>query len=183
MGAACSPQPAPQPVLVPTVDEPSTTAPTTSAAPVLPTNCAAMIPGNQLDATVGTAISATVNHVIGEPIPNIGRTGRSTCSYGTPVGGVYPLEISLSSYGDAAQAAARVTATVTDGEQQGIGSTAVPAGGVDASYIPLPTGGLVVAAAGIYAVAVTMAPSLVPANQVAAKAAAIAGTVLAGAGV
>lgn len=184
VAASCSPEPAPQPVIVPTVDAPSTTAaPTTSTAPLLPANCAAMIPGNQLDATVGVTVSAVVSLVDGEAVPDIGRTGRTTCRFGTPAAGAYPLEISLTSYASAAQASDRVTVTITGAEQQGVGSTAVPAGGVDGSYIPFPSGGLVVASSGIYSVAVTMAPTLVPADQVAVKAGAVAGVVLAGAGV
>jgi hypothetical protein len=184
VAGSCSPEPAPQPVIVPTVAAPSTTvAPTTAAAPVLPANCAAMIPGNQLDATVGVPVSSVVDVVNGEALADIGRTGRITCRYGAPAGNSYPLEISLTSYASAQQAAHRVTVTVTDAEQQGVGSTTVPAGGVDGSFIPFPAGGLVVASSGIYSVAVTMAPTLVPADQVAAKTGALAGIVLAAAGV
>lgn len=184
LAGSCSPEPAPQPVVVPTVAPPSSTAAaTTSAVPVLPASCAAMIPGNQLDASVGVPVSAAVNRVVGEAIPGIGRTGRLTCSYGAPVGGVYPLEIALSSYTTAAQATSRVSLTVADAEQQGVGSTTVPAGGVDGTFIPLPSGGTVVASSGLYSVAVTMAPTLVPADQVAAKSGALAGIVLAAAGV
>lgn len=184
VAGSCAPEPAPQPVVVvPTVDPPTSTAATTSAGPVLPANCAAMIPGNQLDATLGVPVSAVVNRVVGEAIPDIGRTGRLTCSYGAPVGSVYPFEISLSSYSTAVQAKARVSVTVTDAEAQGIGSTTVPAGGVDATSIPFPTGGLVVAASGTYVVAVTVAPTLIPVAQVGVKAGAVVGIVLAAAGV
>ena len=185
VAASCAPEPARQPVVVlPTVSPPGTTAaPATTAAPVLPVNCAAMIPGNQLDAAVGVPVSAAINLVIGEAVPDIGRTGRTTCRYGIPVGSTYPVEISLSSYTNAQQAKARVTVTITDAEQQGVGSTTVPAGGVDATYIPFPSGGLVVASAGTYSVAVSLAKTLIPAGQVATKAGAVAGIVLAGAGV
>lgn len=184
VAASCAPEPARQPVILPTVGPPSTTAAaTTSAAPVLPANCALMIPGNQLDAAVGVPVSAKLNLVIGEALPAIGRTGRTTCGYGIPVGSTYPVEISLSSYTTVQQAKARVTVTITDAEQQGVGSTSVPAGGVDGSYIPFPSGGLVVASSGIYSVAVSMAKMTIPADQVATRAGAVAGIVLAGAGV
>lgn len=184
VAASCAPEPARQPVVLPTVSPPSTTAaPATRATPVLPVNCATMIPGNQLDATVGVPVSATLNLVIGEAVPDIGRTGRTTCRYGVPVGSTYPVEISLSSYTSVQQAKARVTVTITDAEQQGVGSTRVPAGGVDATYIPFPSGGLVVASSGTYSVAVSLAKTLIPADQVATKAGAVAGIVLAGAGV
>lgn len=187
VAASCAPEPARQPVVLPTVSSPSTTAAPattgTTAAPVLPVNCAMMIPGNQLDAAVGVPVSAVLNLVIGEAVPDIGRTGRTTCRYGVPVGSTYPVEISLSSYTSVQQAKARVTVTITDAEQQGVGSTTVPAGGVDATYIPFPSGGLVVASSGTYSVAVSLAKTLIPAAQVAVRAGSVAGIVLAAAGV
>lgn len=184
--AGCSrPPAAAPPVFVPTIAPPSSTtaAAPTSTAPILPANCGAMVPGDQLNAVVGVPISAVINVIIGAPEPNIGRTGRITCRYGTPVAGVYPLEISLNSYGNAQQAVERVTVTVTAAERRGVGSSMIAAGGVDGRYLPLPEGGLVVASSGIYSVAVSVAPNVLPPDQVPARAGSVAGIVLAQAGV
>jgi len=183
--AGCSRPPPPTPPIVPTIATPSiaSESPVPPAAPVLPANCGAMVPGDQLDVVLGLPVSATVSVIFGEAIPGIGRTGRITCRYGVPAAGTYPLDITLNSYSTPQQAVDRVTVTVTAAEQRGVGSSTVPAGGVDGRYLPFPEGGLVVASAGVYSVAVTMSPTLLPPPLVSARAAAIAGIVLAQAGV
>ncbi|MEO6882109.1 MAG: hypothetical protein ABI181_14340 [Mycobacteriaceae bacterium] len=182
--AACTRTPAADPpVIVPTVPlPPTTTVPTTTAAPTVTSSCAEVVPGDQLDLILGRPWSSVVSVIIGVPVPDIGRTGQITCRYGAPVQGAYPVEISLNSYTSAATATERLDVTVAAAERQGIGSRRLPAGGADGLYIPYPTGATVVAAAGIYSVAVTLGPRSVP-DQGDVRSAKLAGVVLAQAGV
>lgn len=169
-------------MVIPTVPLPSTAAAAaTTVAPVLPNSCAGMIPGNDLDTALGARLSSTVDVVLGQAQPDIGRTGRITCRYGTPAGGAYPVEISLTSYASAGEADDRVGATVAAAERQGLGSQQVVVGEAQGLYIPYPSGGTVIAAAGIYTVAVTLGPGSVP-DAGPARGASTAGMVLAQAG-
>lgn len=182
--AACTRAPVTvAPVVVPTVPLPPTsTAPSTTAAPTLTSSCAEVIPGDQLDLILGRQWSSVVSVIIGVPVPDIGRTGQITCRYGAPVQGVYPVEISLNRYTSSAEATDRLDVTVAAAERQGVGSRRLPAGGADGLYLPYPSGATVVAAAGIYSVAVTLGPRSVP-DKGDVRSAKLAGVVLAQAGV
>lgn len=183
--AACTPPPPPAPAVVPTFDRPSQTvaAGPTSQLPALPASCESLVSGRQLDAVLGAAVSEQVNVVRGEAIPDIGRTGRTTCRYGDPAGSGYPVEVSLTSYATPAQAAARVEVTVTSAGRQGVVAAPLPVGGTDGVFLPYPGTGLVVASAGIFSVAVTVRPGVLPGAVLPERAASVAGVVLAAAGV
>lgn len=182
--AGCTRAPvADPPVVVPTVPPPPTTvAPTTTAAMAVPTSCAEVIPGDQLDVILGRRWSTKVNVIIGVPVPDIGRTGQITCRYGAPANGDYPVEVSVNSYTTAAEASQRIEVTVAAAERQGIGSRRIPAGGADGLYVPYPSGGTVLASSGIFSVAVTLGPGSVP-DTGDVRSAKLAGVVLATAGV
>lgn len=173
------------PAIVPTFAAPSTTAaaPTTAESPTLPTDCGQVVPGPQLDAVLGVPVAEMVDVVVGEPIPDIGRTARTTCRYGTAASGTFPLEVSLTSYGTTEQAQDRVRVTVNAAARDGVAAAPVMTGGTDGVFLPYPAGGIVVASAGTYSVAVTAAPGLLPPELVAPRAAAVVGVVLAGMGV
>jgi hypothetical protein len=121
---------------------PSSTPPVASgtaspSAPVLPSGCSQLLPLGTLESILGFGILGEVNYLKAAPVPQSGRTGRVTCSYGTTTGVVTPapstsrpsgtaspkatapsslLQISYITYVDAKTAAARVQTTVeTDG--------------------------------------------------------------------
>jgi hypothetical protein len=141
---------APTPV-VSQISGPSTTpAPANSTAPpagsasgtaspsaaVLPSGCSQLLPLGTLESILGFGILGDVNYLKAAPVPQSGRTGRVTCSYGTTTGVVTPppspsrsasakatappqaappsslLQISYITYVDAKTAAARVQTTV-----------------------------------------------------------------------
>lgn len=70
-------------------------------------------PGPVLDNALQVPLSAPVSSIIGQPSPAVGMTGRLSCRYGIASSpGGYAVELSITSYRDAAAAAARVGVTV-----------------------------------------------------------------------
>jgi hypothetical protein len=101
------------------------------SAPVLPAGCSQLLPLGTLEKILGFGILGQVNYLKAAPVPQSGRTGRVTCSYGNSTGEipVSPtaspsgkvtaspappplLQISYITYVDAKTAAARVQTTV-----------------------------------------------------------------------
>jgi hypothetical protein len=145
---------APPPV-VSQVNAPSTTPAAASSTPpvasgsaapsaaVLPSGCSQLLPLGTLESILGFGILGEVSYLKAAPVPQSGRTGRVTCSYGTTTSVATPtpptsrpsrsaspkataspqaaapsslLQISYITYVDAKTAAARVQTTVeTDG--------------------------------------------------------------------
>jgi hypothetical protein len=101
------------------------------SAPVLPAGCSQLLPLGTLEKILGFGILGQVNYLKAAPVPQSGRTGRVTCSYGNSTGelpvsptaspsgkttasaGPAPLlQVSYITYVDAKTAAARVQTTV-----------------------------------------------------------------------
>ncbi|HTC70398.1 MAG TPA: hypothetical protein VK662_12580 [Acidothermaceae bacterium] len=99
---------------------------------MLPSGCSQLLPLGTLESILGFGILGEVNYLKAAPVPQSGRTGRVTCSYGnttgappaSPSSSASPkatapsslLQISYITYVDAKTAAARVQTTVeTDG--------------------------------------------------------------------
>ncbi len=169
------------PVAAPVVPTfPATTTPVAPAAssgprPILPASCQSLLDGHQLDKALGLPLSVMVKSVVGRPSPAVGQTGRLSCSYGIQSAAhTYALELSLTSYSDAAAAAARVPVNVDALRVPGVDPIAVPIGGVDATYLALPDGPLLIASAGIYSVTVTLGPTSFSPEAAIGSAAAVA---------
>jgi hypothetical protein len=82
------------PTLAPT---PTVAAASTSAlvsaspsAPVLPAGCSQLLPLATLERILGFGILGQVNYLKAAPVPQSGRTGRVTCTYGTAPGAAAP---------------------------------------------------------------------------------------------
>ncbi|WP_127783484.1 hypothetical protein [Rhodococcus sp. X156] len=145
----------------------------------LPTSCKDLMNGDQLDAALGMPLSAVVKTLVGVPNPDIGLTGRVTCSYGIPSpAGTYALEVSLTAYTDVAAAAVRVPVTVEARRTPGVEAVPLTIGRMNASYLALPDGPVLVAATGTYAILVSMAPGSVTPEQAPGALAAVAGMAL-----
>ena len=78
------------PTLAPT---PTVAAASTSASasaspsgPVLPAGCSQLLPLGTLEGILGFGILGQVNYLKAAPVPQSGRTGRVTCTYGTAPG-------------------------------------------------------------------------------------------------
>ncbi|HEY0871556.1 MAG TPA: hypothetical protein VGD55_14250 [Acidothermaceae bacterium] len=100
------------------------------SAPVLPSGCSQLLPLGTLEKILGFGILGQVNYLKAAPVPQSGRTGRVTCSYGNSIGQIPAspaaspskasaspappplLQISYITYVDAKTAASRVQATV-----------------------------------------------------------------------
>jgi hypothetical protein len=125
--------------IVASTTSPAVASPTTSvasgasssSAPVLPAGCSQLLPLGTLEKILGFGILGQVNYLKAAPVPQSGRTGRVTCSYGNSTGEVPvtpapsasgkstapaapppPLQVSYITYVDAKTAAARVQTTV-----------------------------------------------------------------------
>jgi hypothetical protein len=81
-------------IAVPTVaPTPTVAAASTSAlvsaspsGPVLPAGCSQLLPLGTLESILGFGILGQVNYLKAAPVPQSGRTGRVTCTYGTAPG-------------------------------------------------------------------------------------------------
>jgi hypothetical protein len=60
------------------------------SGPVLPAGCSALLPLGTLEGILGFGILGTVNYLKAAPVPQSGRTGRVTCTYGTAPGAAAP---------------------------------------------------------------------------------------------
>lgn len=167
--------------VVPTFPATTTTAAPNSGAarPELPTRCQDLIDGAQLDNALGLPLSAVVKTTVGQPSPSVGLTGRVSCSYGLPSpSGGYALELSLTTYRDAASAAARVPVNVEALTVPGMNPVPVTIGALSGFYLALPDGPLLIASAGIYSLTVSLGPTSFSPNEALSRAGTVAGMVL-----
>ena len=68
----------------------STSVSASPSAPVLPAGCSQLLPLGTLERILGFGILGQVNYLKAAPVPQSGRTGRVTCTYGTAPGAVTP---------------------------------------------------------------------------------------------
>jgi hypothetical protein len=114
-----------------------------------------------LDNALQVPLSAAVSSTIGQPSPAVGMTGRLSCRYGIASSpGGYAVELSITSYRDAAAAAARVGVTVDALRTPGF-SPAAPLtdGTAQDANLPWRDGPLLIESAGINFVTVTVGPT------------------------
>jgi hypothetical protein len=156
---ACSKSSSPRPdttVTVVVTPTPSTTANTatsssSSAAPSLtsssppahatklPGGCDALLPIITVEPALGHPLTGRTAFVIGTPEKDIGRLAYINCRYGVRSGGKAPmLEIGVSLYKTAAQAAQRIPATASDYINHGATDATATIGGQQAHIL---TGG------------------------------------------
>ena len=85
IAASTSPPPA---VVSPTASVASSAsgAAASPSAPVLPAGCSQLLPLGTLEKILGFGILGQVNYLKAAPVPQSGRTGRVTCSYGNSTG-------------------------------------------------------------------------------------------------
>jgi hypothetical protein len=108
------------------------------SAPVLPAGCSQLLPLATLERILGFGILGQVNYLKAAPVPQSGRTGRVTCTYGSAPGAAAPtaptpsptstakptgkptpsptpvplVQVSYITYVDASTAAGRVQTTI-----------------------------------------------------------------------
>jgi hypothetical protein len=119
---------------------PSAAAPTApTALQKLPGTCDDLLPQAVVEDTMHTSVSGDTAFVVGQPDTSIHRVGYINCRYGVGSPAATPaLEIQVSLYGTAAQAAARIAPTVSDYRAHGASAQDATAGGIPAKIL---TGG------------------------------------------
>jgi len=109
----------------------STSISASPSGPVLPAGCSQLLPLGTLERILGFGILGQVNYLKAAPVPQSGRTGRVTCTYGTAPGVVAPTTASPTPTGGTPTGATPTGATPTGAKPTG--AAAVPL--VQVSYI------------------------------------------------
>jgi hypothetical protein len=146
--SSAAPTAAPTPTVAAASASPSVSA--SPSAPVLPAGCSQLLPLGTLETILGFGILGQVNYLKAAPVPQSGRTGRVTCTYGTAPGaptvtpagptvtpsaaGAKPttpaavplVQVSYITYTDASTAAGRVQTTIeADGTSAAVSNVSV----------------------------------------------------------
>jgi hypothetical protein len=103
----------------------------TGAPAALPESCADILTLDELDNATGKPLPGQTLYIKGQAEPKIKRTGRVTCRYGVRKVGnrtAIPLEIGVSSYGDATSASDRIQFTINSQRNNGADATEFDAG-------------------------------------------------------
>lgn len=176
---ACSNQDDPE---VPVVPTPSSSdpsgdgsggSPSPSVAAAVPEECTDLVSAARLAQIVQVPITGDSRRVYNDDfLPDSGRTGRLTCSYGLPVvapGATPPptpappaIEIAVSSYTDAEIAAGRIESTVEAAQAGGGQVSAQPVGGRDGFILADTEDITIVVADGVLTYVATMRRGFVP---------------------
>lgn len=145
----------------------STPADTTTAAPfVLPGTCSALLSIEAIDAGLDTRIFGTTQYVVGLPEPDIGRTGRVTCSYGVipnPDGTFAPplVQASVFTYDSVESALDRIDTVVRQAQDAGDRTQEAAVGSYEGFVIVSISDATLVVAADKRNYSITLAPGLV----------------------
>lgn len=197
--AAATPTVGPQPTI--TQETASPFASPSPSAPVLPAGCSQLLPLGTLESILGFGILGTVNYLKAAPVPQSGRTGRVTCTYGTAPGAPSPtagptvtpsasgskptaspapvplVQVSYITYTDASTAAGRVQTTIeADGASAAVSNVSVS--GKPAFILIGPTSSELVMSDLARTFVVELSPTLVTSDKAPAALEAIAAAML-----
>ena len=151
-----------------------------STAPfVLPETCSALLSIEAIDAGLGVRISGSTQYVVGVPEPEIGRTGRVTCSYGVipnPDGtSAAPLvQASVFTYDTVEAALDRIETVVGQARDAGNRTQEVSVGNFEGVVIITVLDATLVVALDTRNYSITVAPGLVTDDQLSPALAALA---------
>jgi hypothetical protein len=184
----------------------STVASASPSGPVLPAGCSQLLPLGTLESILGFGILGSVNYLKAAPVPQSGRTGRVTCTYGTAPGAVAPtvpsptptasgakptagskptasptpaplVQVSYITYTDASTAAGRVQVTIqADGATAAVSTVSVS--GKRAFILIGPTSSELVMSDLARTIVVELSPALVTSDKAPAALEAIAAAML-----
>ena len=139
----------------------------TSAAPfVLPETCSALLSIEAIDAGLGVRIPGNTQYVVGVPEPDIGRTGRVSCSYGVipnPDGTFAPplVQASVFTYDSVESALDRIDTVVGQAQDAGNRTQEAPVGSYEGFVIVSISDATLVVAVDKRNYSITLAPGLV----------------------
>jgi hypothetical protein len=172
------------------------------SAPVLPAGCSQLLPLGTLETILGFGILGQVNYLKAAPVPQSGRTGRVTCTYGTAPGAPSPtaggptvtpsasgpkpsatpapvplVQVSYITYTDASTAAGRVQTTIeADGASAAVSNVSVS--GKPAFILIGPTSAELVMSDLARTIVVVLSPTLVTSDKAPAALEGIAAAML-----
>lgn len=172
------------------------------SGPVLPAGCSQLLPLGTLETILGFGILGQVNYLKAAPVPQSGRTGRVTCTYGTAPGapgatataptvtptpsGAKPtaaaapvplVQVSYITYTDASTAAGRVQTTIeADGASAAVSNVSVS--GKPAFILIGPTSSELVMSDLARTIVVELSPTLVTSDKAPAALEGIAAAML-----
>jgi len=174
------------------------------SAPVLPAGCSQLLPLGTLERILGFGILGQVNYLNAAPVPQSGRTGRVTCTYGTAPGAAAPtvptatakpsptatgakptaspasaplVQVSYITYTDASTAAGRVQTTIeADAASAAVSNVSVS--GKPAYILIGSTSSELLMSDGARTIVVELSPTLVTADKAPAALEAIAAAML-----
>lgn len=147
---------------------PSPQATTKAAAPSLGGRCDDLLPTGRVNIALHRVVSGKTAFILGVPEPDIGRLIYLNCRYGVaaPAKGkpaAEPLvEVGISLYNSAAQAARRVEGTADDYRSHGASEARTKVGQYPATVLSGYGSPTLVMAAGVRSIAVTVDPRLIP---------------------
>jgi hypothetical protein len=194
--------PTPSPVAAASV---ATSASASPSGPILPAGCSQLLPLGTLESILGFGILGTVNYLKAAPVPQSGRTGRVTCTYGTAPGAAAPtaptptptstakpsagakptasptpaplVQVSYITYVDASTAAGRVQVTIqADGASAAVSNVSVS--GKPAFILIGPTSSELVMSDLARTIVVELSPALVTSDKAPAALEGIAAAML-----
>ena len=178
----------------------STSVSASPSAPVLPAGCSQLLPLGTLERILGFGILGQVNYLKAAPVPQSGRTGRVTCTYGTAPGAAAPttptptstskggakpttpaavplVQVSYITYIDASTAAGRVQTSVeADGASAAVSTVTVS--GKPAYILIGPTFSELLMSDAARTVVVELSPALVTSDKAPAALEGIAAAML-----
>ena len=198
--SAATPTVAPTPTVAAASTSSSVSA--SPSAPVLPAGCSQLLPLGTLETILGFGILGQVNYLKAAPVPQSGRTGRVTCTYGTAPGAPTPtatgpsvkpspsgakptatpapvplVQVSYITYVDASTAAGRVQTTI-EADGAGAAVSNVSVSGKPAYILIGPTSSELLMSDGARTVVVELSPTLVTSDKAPAALEAIAAAML-----
>lgn len=157
--AATSARPSSTPSAKPTVK---------AAAPSLGGRCEDLLPTGRVNIALHRVVSGKTSFILGVPEADIGRLTYLNCRYGVPAvvkgkPAADPLvEVGISLYNSAAQAARRVAGTADDYQNHGASQSSTKVGPYRATVLRGYGNPTLVVAAGVRSIAVTVDPRLIP---------------------
>lgn len=161
------PAPSPTPTPSPSTSPVANTATTSPPPPQprftkLPGTCKTLLNADSINKVLGQKLAGSVAYAVGRGDSSINRLTFIDCKYGVISGKAPAVEIRVSLYRSAGDAADRIRATVQDFETHGAAASPTKIDGAAATLLLganlLTYGPTVVKAAGVRTIAVTMRP-------------------------
>ncbi len=162
---APSPTPPPSPTTSPVADTSTSHKPAPPPTPAitdLPGTCKTLLNADSINTVLGQKLAGSIEYAVGGADPSINRLTFIDCKYGMIRGKAPVVEIRVSLYRSAGDAADRIHATVQDFEVHGASASTTTIAGQPATLLlganMLTYGPTLLKVAGVRTIAITMRP-------------------------